>query len=389
MADILEQIAARVGSGQRPVSPQAMAIAEAMMRRQGGSTMPTDPNVPPYIGQNVYATEPVGGPNQYPDLIEYRGSYQPSPGMMPTDPRTEGMADPMILDRVERDMARQGDFYGTDGYYAQRSANAMQEHGPGFYDYPSERATRAIGSGTDAQPTQDYYNSLTPGMRQQFMDMKVSDPMGQSPSPDQMRERFPPGYEPLDRNKMRDALRGNYDDAQRFDDTRAVQTADLAGMSIDPNAVTSSVTNKPIQMAATYRSFIDQLNEYERLISQYGGEVMPGPARDKLITTKSALMMQLKDIYAMGAPQQGDLMMLERLIYDPTNIGANVMDWLGGPAVEDRAAASLGQLRKAIRSMVAPYMEAANIDMNELEPASRNIKDMSDEELLKMLQGGN
>lgn len=181
--------------------------------------MPMDPQTPPPI--EPMEAPPVGAAPDMQGYTEPRGTYQPSPGMMPATPRTEGMADPLILDRVERGMAMQGEDYGTDGFYAKRGMNAMQEHGPGFMDYPSQRATMAIGAGTDPQATQDYYNSLTPGMRQQFMDMKLDDPMGQSPSPDQMRERFPPGYEPLDRNKMRDALRGTYDDAQRFDDARA------------------------------------------------------------------------------------------------------------------------------------------------------------------------
>lgn len=286
MADILEQLAAAMNYGPRPVSPGAKAIMDALMRRQlsrntplqggdidrlqsdGVGRGPMMPQEAPMAMRSPYEhgapARPVGrvGEYEYDNLTVPRDggpfgnpsprlSDMPSPGMMPATPRTEGMADPLILDRVERGMAMQGEDYGTDGFYAQRGMNAMQEHGPGFMDYPSQRATMAIGAGTDPQATQDYYNSLTPGMRQQFMNMKLDDPMGQSPSPDQMRERFPPGYEPLDRNKMRDALRGRYrendeyldEDGEplhpdfmresRFDDARAFQTTQAGPIDVE------------------------------------------------------------------------------------------------------------------------------------------------------------
>lgn len=231
-----------------------------------------------------------------------------------------------------------------------------------------------------------FYGPGEPPAPQMRQPMETQQNMGPKQDPDAV---FDPslmegyGVDPRgmfwDESKLQDKPGGSFAPGAEY------QTADLAGMSLDANGMTSSKNNKVIEMATTYRSFIDTLNEYERLINKYGGEVMPGPAKDQIKTTKTALMMQLKDIYGMGAPQQGDLAMLERLIFDATDLAPNALEFFGGPTVKDRSMSSLGQLRKAVSGMVEPYMKAGNVDMNDLLPKPQDLSKMSDEELLKML----
>lgn len=204
-------------------------------------------------------------------------------------------------------------------------------------------------------------------------------------SPEVPDEQFNPdlmegmGEDPFGRFRFEDARnQGSFVPGAEY------QTADLAGIRLDPGKMTTGQNNRVMDMAAAYRSFMKQVDNFEGLIDQHGGRIMPGRARDELDTAHAALMMQLKDIYQMGAPQAGDIAMLERLIYNPTDIGANILDTLGGPEVEGRAKASLGQLRSAVSTMVEPYMKAAGIELNELLPA-KDPGQMSDEDLLKAL----
>ena len=168
------------------------------------------------------------------------------------------------------------------------------------------------------------------------------------------------------------------------------QTADLAGIDLRGKGgvgldTTSGPANNAAQMAFAYRSFMNTVDDYEKAVKEHGGALMPGKERDAISNLHTALMMQLKDIYAMGAPQQGDLAMLERSIPNPNNFGMRAVEMLGGADAEDRTVSGLANLRKAVTNIVEPYAKAGGMDMNEIYQPKTNPAEMSDDDLRKAL----
>jgi len=238
------------------------------------------------------------------------------------------------------------------------------------------------------------YETPGPGMQMQapsqgagFQGVPQMPPMGQGPA--RGDEPFDPnmmpgmGEDPRGMFGQEDAFNIPQPQGNSFIPGAEYQTADMAGINLDLSKGGAPIQRKAQEMAFAYRSLVDNVDNYKDLIAQYGGRFLPGEARQKIDTAHAAILMQLKDIYAMGAPQAADIEMLERLIYNPNGAWTNAREELGAD-IKGEANAGLDQALLAVTNMVKPYMDAGDIDMNELTP-KRNPTDMSDDDLRKAL----
>lgn len=319
-----------------PEMPRAMPV-DPVLPPDTSVAGQIDPYGAPYNAAGARSYDPDGTPYPTPQMA-------PSPGMLPRDAGNPlafdperaagfGDSDPLKLRReqIEMQMARENvPAVGSDGYYEGRG---------GVMD----RLEQSVGQPLSGDP----YLNQSPAQHQ--FDPNLMPGIGEDPRGmfyQEGRNSFLPGAE--------------------------YQTADLAGMTIDPTKglESASAGSDVMKKAASYRAFLEQLNDYERLIREHGGEVMPTAARESIQSRQKAIMMQLKDIYGMGAPQQAELEMLRSMIFDPTSIRNNI-NTLFGASIEDRSAAALTELRSSVRQQVAPYFEAAGIDIRALEPGKR------------------
>lgn len=160
------------------------------------------------------------------------------------------------------------------------------------------------------------------------------------------------------------------------------QTAQMGGIDLTGGGngpgTTAGPANKAAEIAIAYGAMMRNLDEYERLVNEQGGRLRPGPEKERLENMHAGLMMQLKDVYQMGAPQAGDLAMLERLLPNPNNFGMRALETLGIADAEDRTTAGLSSLRTTLRNMVEPWAQAGNINLDEVYKPQ-----MSDDALLE------
>lgn len=102
----------------------------------------------------------------------------------------------------------------------------------------------------------------------------------------------------------------------------------IPGSDKDPSTAKPTKLN-PKQLE-TQRAYVDlekSLNEYDKLLDAYdprSGNALDMTTRAAIESAHTDVMMKLKDLYQMGAPQQGDLMMLERGLDSPVTLNGTV-----------------------------------------------------------------
>lgn len=100
---------------------------------------------------------------------------------------------------------------------------------------------------------------------------------------------------------------------------------------------------KARQRMEIFETLNNTINTYVELINRYGTEIMPGEAKGHLRGAKNRLTMSLKEFDELGAPQAGDLMLLNEAIPDMTTVGAKL-----SPFIKNEALAQLEVLRQAL-----------------------------------------
>jgi len=170
----------------------------------------------------------------------------------------------------------------------------------------------------------------------------------------------------------------------RFDDANAYQVADLGGIS--PETMGASTEGGIQKEAFAYAALLRGLDDYEAMLRE-GTTMWPGERKDRLDAARTNLQMQMKEIYGLGALQGPDKQLLDDVFLNPTSISGNIMDSVGFADIEDRALSNLSEVRTMMRDLIEPKLQAANIDINALAPPSQGISEMTDEQLLQMLQG--
>jgi hypothetical protein len=69
-----------------------------------------------------------------------------------------------------------------------------------------------------------------------------------------------------------------------------------------------------------------ELNSLNKLVQEHGTEYLPTAAKAEMQTTYGNLLMQLKEMYGLGALQAKDIEMVEKLLTDPTASGWNPIE---------------------------------------------------------------
>jgi hypothetical protein len=69
-----------------------------------------------------------------------------------------------------------------------------------------------------------------------------------------------------------------------------------------------------------------ELNSLNELVQKHGTEYVPGETKARMQTTHTNLLMQLKELYGLGALQAKDIEMVENLLTDPTSSGWNPIE---------------------------------------------------------------
>lgn len=127
---------------------------------------------------------------------------------------------------------------------------------------------------------------------------------------------------------------------------------------VDPNDLSKGVkpipgSGKDPKNTSEYRKVDRQLKQvqgsvdsYEKLLNQYGAEVMPGKGKLELRTAYTNLLLDLKDLYNMGALQGPDLELMQQIIMDPTTFEAKGTEVASG---RDSLVGQLGLVRQKLQ----------------------------------------
>lgn len=249
--------------------------------------------------------------------------------------------------------------YATGTRSARGGFALVGERGPEIVDVPR---------GAQVQPLPDYrqqeLDSMTPDDKRRVLEM-----LQQGQSPDDAFN--PDGWSPADPNA-------------RFDDGRNFQTADMSGIPVAGVGEQGQLNSA----ARSYQGFMKSLADYEDMFAKTGATMMPGEKKDRLATAHRDLQMQMKELYNLGVLNGPDLELMEQILLNPTAVGGNVLDALGIADMEERIPANISEVRRMMRNRTEPALQQLGIDPASLEPGQRDIKTLSDDDLLKMLAGG-
>ncbi len=200
-------------------------------------------------------------------------------------------------------------------------------------------------------------------------------PAYEPPRPPQPRE--PVDEELMDRERYQM-------DQSRFDDAASYQVADMSG--IPPSGV--GETNQLHAAARSFQGFMKSLQDYEKTFANGGSTMWPGKRGDELSIAHRDLQMQMKELYNLGVLNGPDLDLMNQILIDPTSVTGNVMDALGMSDMEQRVPQNIAQVRNLMRNRTEPALQQLGIDMESLMPEQQSVGELSDDQLLQMLQGG-
>lgn len=132
-------------------------------------------------------------------------------------------------------------------------------------------------------------------------------------------------------------------------------------MRAQPQAegVTNTILTEAQRAETAYESILGGLDDYERIVTEGGGAVVPGKQKDALVSARRHLQLQMKELFNLGVLNGPDLELMDQMIVDatdPVNVG---LDFVGGPGLGARTTASVAQLRKQLKQMIEPKLAQA------------------------------
>lgn len=85
-----------------------------------------------------------------------------------------------------------------------------------------------------------------------------------------------------------------------------------------PDKVT--IANNTTKAVESYGQLAYNVGRLTKMVNEYGTEAFDafGSEASDLESVRTDILMNLKDVYGLGAPQAGDLALLEKSIADPT-----------------------------------------------------------------------
>ena len=127
--------------------------------------------------------------------------------------------------------------------------------------------------------------------------------------------------------------------------------------SIKPAAVEGGMPAPGVKLTDSQRTSLgkiktaslnlnDELTRFDQLVKKHGSTIMPGEARSQVESVRTNIIMQLKNLYELGAITGPDLPLMEKMISDPSS-------WGGAYGTEERVTAQTKELRRILQRTVA------------------------------------
>lgn len=128
--------------------------------------------------------------------------------------------------------------------------------------------------------------------------------------------------------------------------------------------------------AYAYQSVLNEFDAYSKMLEE-DVPVLPGPQLDAVRATRRNIQMQLKELYNLGVLNGPDLELMDQIMFDPTSIGARVVDLLGISDKEDRAISNVEQVKRMLENLIGPKLSASGIDIEMLKPGGQGTRDIT------------
>lgn len=170
-----------------------------------------------------------------------------------------------------------------------------------------------------------------------------------------VQEESAAGREPLSRIDFHKAKQKNSSIRVSPDGTVEV----IEGAAAGGGGVTNTILTEAQRAETAYESILGGLDDYERIVTEGGGAVVPGKQKDALVSARRHLQLQMKELFNLGVLNGPDLELMDQMIVDatdPVNVG---LDFVGGPGLGARTTASVAQLRKQLKQMIEPKLAQA------------------------------
>ena len=105
-------------------------------------------------------------------------------------------------------------------------------------------------------------------------------------------------------------------------------------------------------------SIRNTIKSFRSLVKSGGIGVLPGAQRDSLLQTRTALQLQMKELFNLGVLSGPDLELMENMVFDTTNPKNYVLQVLTGETVKGRFASNMDNLEEQLEILAAPALLA-------------------------------
>lgn len=134
----------------------------------------------------------------------------------------------------------------------------------------------------------------------------------------------------------------------------------IPGGPADPSR-TKALTPKQLETQRGYIDLEKSLNNYDQMLRTYDpqGKTAASPTeRAAIESAYTDLMMKIKTLYELGAPQAGDLKLLEQSLSNPTSLGGTIKGIVTG---RDPFLAKNKEIRKLLGNSQASFDEQMGV----------------------------
>lgn len=123
-------------------------------------------------------------------------------------------------------------------------------------------------------------------------------------------------------------------------------------------ALTSTNRTKAQNQVMAMGSIRNTIKSFRSLVKSGGIGVLPGAQRDSLLQTRTALQLQMKELFNLGVLSGPDLDLMENMVFDTTNPTNYALQLLTGETVKGRFASNMNNLEEQLEILAAPALLA-------------------------------
>lgn len=123
-------------------------------------------------------------------------------------------------------------------------------------------------------------------------------------------------------------------------------------------ALTGTNRTKAQNQVMAMGSIRNTIKSFRSLVKSGGIGVLPGAQRDSLLQTRTALQLQMKELFNLGVLSGPDLELMENMVFDTTNPTNYALQLLTGETVKGRFASNMDNLEEQLEILAAPALLA-------------------------------